>query len=212
MTLRSFGIPPFEVGVDGSVFCRYQHPAWFASPRCCRDHSFEIVSCVEHLRSRHERRLLSRQVGCEVLMKLRGVEVSETVCCLLYRSRLAEIARESLSVVSLILSGIWHVGRDVNKTGNSWFRSGFGNYRSPIAVSDQNAGSILLSEHALRSSDIFFKGGLRFLNDADVISILDENVVNALPARTICPCAVNQNNIPNARRFALRRKRAVGQD
>jgi hypothetical protein len=26
VTLGSFGIPPFEVGVDGSVFCRYQHP------------------------------------------------------------------------------------------------------------------------------------------------------------------------------------------
>ena len=58
--------------------------------------------------------LLSRQVGCEVLMKLRGVEVSETVCRFLYRSRLAEVTRESLSVVSLVLSSVWHVGRDVD--------------------------------------------------------------------------------------------------
>jgi hypothetical protein len=60
-------------------FCRYQHPARFASPRRRGDDCFEIVSCVEHLRSRHESGLLHRQVGCEVLMKLRGIEVSETV-------------------------------------------------------------------------------------------------------------------------------------
>src|ERR1700745_3723485 len=100
MTLRSFGIPPFEVGIDGSVFCRYQHPARFTSPRSRGDNCFEIVSCVEDLRSCHESRLLGRQVGGEVFTKLRGVEVSETVCCLLYCSRLAEITWESLSVVS----------------------------------------------------------------------------------------------------------------
>ena len=143
VALGSLGIPPFEVGVDGSVFRRYQHPARFASPRSRGDDCFEIVSEVEDLRSRHESGLLSRQVGCEVLMKLRGVEVSETVGRLLYRTRLAEVTRESLSVVSFILSRIWHVSRDVHQSGNRWIRSRFGNYGSPIAVSDKNAWSIL---------------------------------------------------------------------
>src|SRR5882762_6268957 len=142
MTLGSFCIPPFEVGVDGSVFCRYQHPAWFASPRSGGEDCFEIVSRVEHLRSRHESGLLGRQVGCEVLMKPRGVEVSETVCRLLDRRRLAEVTWEALSVVGLTLTGIWHVGRDVHQSGNRWIRSGFSNYSSPIAVSDKNARSI----------------------------------------------------------------------
>src|SRR5882724_6479876 len=114
MALGSLGIPPLQVGIDGSIFCRYQHPTRFASPRGSGDDCFEIVSCVEHLRSRHESGLLSRQVGGEVLMKLRGVEVSETVCCFLYRRRFAQITWESLSVVSLILSRIRHVSRDVN--------------------------------------------------------------------------------------------------
>src|SRR5947209_17920885 len=132
MTLRSFGIPPFEVGVDGSVFCRYQHPAWFASPRRCRDYSFEILSCIEHLRSRHESGLLSRQIGCEVLMELRGIEVSETVCRLLYRTRVTEVAWESFSVVGFVLARVWHVGRNVDQAGNRWIRPCFCNYRSPI--------------------------------------------------------------------------------
>ena len=156
------------------------------------------------MRSRHESGLLSRQVGCEVLMKLRGIEVSETVCRLLYRSRLAEVTWESLSIVSLILSGIWHVGRDIDQTDNRWIRPRFGNYRSAIAMSDENARSILLSNNALGRSDIFFKGRLRLLDDADLVAILDENVVNAFPARTIGPGTVNQNNIPNARLLVLR--------
>src|SRR5207253_10332808 len=143
MTLRSCGIPPFEVGVDGSVFCRYQHPAWFASPRRRGDDRIEIGSCVEHLRSRHESGLLSRQVGCEVLMKLCGVKVSETVCRLLYRSRLAEVTGEALSVASLTLSSVWHVGRDVHQTGNRWIRTRFSNYGPSITMSDKNARSIL---------------------------------------------------------------------
>src|SRR6266481_3322643 len=126
-------------------------------------------------------------------MKLRGVEVSETVSRLLNRSRLAEITGESFSIVSLILSSIRHMGRDVDQSGNRWIGPGFGNYRSPVAVGDQNARSILLSQDAFRSGDIVFKGCLRFLNDADVVAILDQNLVNAFPARTISPGTVNEN-------------------
>src|SRR6266481_1153731 len=117
VALGSCGVPPFEIRVDGSVLCRDQHPARFTSPRRRGDDCFEIVGCVEHLRSRHESGLLSRQVSCEVLMKLRGVEVSETVCRLFYRSRLAQVTGEAFSVVTLILSSVWHVGRDVDQSG-----------------------------------------------------------------------------------------------
>ena len=149
VAVSSSGIPPFEVGVNRSVCSRYQHPAWFASPRSRGDDRFEIVSEVEYLRSCHESGLLSRQVGGEVLMKLRRVEVSETVCGLLYRTRLAEVTGEALSVVSFILSGIWHVGRDVHQTGDGWIRARFGYYGAPIAMSDKNARSTLQSEDAL---------------------------------------------------------------
>jgi hypothetical protein len=71
-------------------------------------------------------------------------------------------------------------------------------------VSDKNARSILLSKDALRSGDIFLERRQRLLNDADVVAILDKNVVNAFPARTICPGTVNQNKIPNAMLFVLR--------
>jgi hypothetical protein len=71
-------------------------------------------------------------------------------------------------------------------------------------VSDQNTRPILLSEESLRGSDIFFKGRLRLLDEADFVAILDKNVVDAFPARAICPSAVDQNNIPNAMLLVLR--------
>src|ERR1700730_4760913 len=101
VTVGACSIPPFEVGVDGSVGRGCQHPGRFASPRSRGDDCFEIVSCVEYLRSRHESGLLSRQVGGEVLMKLHRVDVSEPVCRHLYRSGLAEVTWEAFSVVSL---------------------------------------------------------------------------------------------------------------
>jgi hypothetical protein len=136
-------------------------------------------------------------------MKLCRVKVSETVPRFLYRSGLAEVTGEALSIVRLILSSIWHMGRDKDQANDGWIRPGFGNYGSAIAVTDKNARSLLLSEDALGRGHIVFEGRLRFLNDTDVVAILDENIVNAFPARTIRPRTVNQNNIPNASRFVL---------
>jgi hypothetical protein len=76
-------------------------------------------------------------------------------------------------------------------------------------VSDKNARSILLSDDALRRSDIVLERCLRLLNDADVVAIFDENVVDAFPARTICSGAVNEDNIPDAMVFFLILRREV---
>jgi hypothetical protein len=46
-SMRKRKLPPFKVRIDGSVFCRYRHPAWFASPRRRGDDCLEIVRCVE---------------------------------------------------------------------------------------------------------------------------------------------------------------------
>jgi hypothetical protein len=68
---------------------------------------------------------------------------------------------------------------------------------------DKNAGSILKSKDALGSIDIFLERRLGLLHDADVVTILDKNVVDAFPAGTVGPGTVNQNNIPNATLFVL---------
>jgi hypothetical protein len=60
-------------------------------------------------------------------MKLCGVEVSETVCRLLYRT-IAEVTWEALSVVSLIFSSVWHMRRDVHQSSDGCIRPRFSNY------------------------------------------------------------------------------------
>lgn len=42
VALGSRGVPAFEFGVDGSIFCGHQHPAWFAFPGGCGDDAVEI--------------------------------------------------------------------------------------------------------------------------------------------------------------------------
>jgi hypothetical protein len=39
-------VPSFKVRVDGSVFCRYQHPAWFASLRRRGDDCLETKNVL----------------------------------------------------------------------------------------------------------------------------------------------------------------------
>jgi hypothetical protein len=55
-----------------------------------------------------------------------------------------------------------------------------------------------LSKNALGGSHVISKRGFRLLDDADVVAVLDEDVVNAFPAGTIRPGTVDKNNIPNA--------------
>src|ERR1700683_2466111 len=203
VAVSSCGIPAVEVWVDGSVASGYQRPAWLAPPRGGGDDGLETVGCVHHLRSRHESGLLSGHVSREVFMKLRRVKVGEAVCGLLDHSRLAEVTGKALSVVGFVLSSIRHVRSDVTQAGNRRIGPRFGNHCASIAVCDENAWPILLSEDALRRSHIFLKGRLRLLHNADVEAIFNKNVVNALPSGSVCPSAMHQNNIPNAMLLCL---------
>src|SRR5258708_38030457 len=102
VAMSSLGIKPFEVGVDRSIRPGDDHPTRFFSPCRRGDDRFEIRSCVEYLGSGHKGGLPHRKIGCKVLMELRGIEVRETICRLLYRTRLAEGTREALSVVRFV--------------------------------------------------------------------------------------------------------------
>ena len=88
-------------------------------------------------------------------MKLRGIEVSKTVRRLSYRIGFAEITWKALSVLSLTLSCIWHVGRDVNQCHNLRIVRGFGDYGPTIAVCYNNARSVLLSDQPFRRDYVF---------------------------------------------------------
>ena len=93
-------------------------------------------SSSQHLRAGHEGGLLGRQVGCEILVELGGVQVIETVGGLFDRGGFAEVAGEAFSVIGLVLPGIRHVRGDIHQAGHRWIRPGFGGYGSAVAVCD----------------------------------------------------------------------------
>jgi hypothetical protein len=93
------------------------------------------------------------------------------------------------------------VGGDVRQPDDGWIISRFGDYGSTVAVGHKNAGAILQSEDAFGGSAIVFKGRFGFLNNAYLETVLDKDVVNAFPARTICPRAISKRQgIGNLRR------------
>jgi hypothetical protein len=74
--------------------------------------------------------------------------------------------------------------------------------QGPIAVSDEDTGTILERQDAPGSGDPFLKGRFRLLHDADVEAVLDnveavldKDVANALPAGTVCPSSVYQHDV-----------------
>jgi hypothetical protein len=71
-------------------------------------------------------------------------------------------------------------------------------------MADENARSILLSKDTLGGGHVVCKRSFRLLDDAHVVTVLDENAVNAFPSGSIRPCAVDQNNVPNAPLLVLR--------
>src|SRR5436190_23902864 len=107
--------------------------------------------------------------------------MSEACRRLLYRGTFTKITWDPLSNVGLMLSRVRHVGRDVYQTNDRWICSRFGDDGAAITVSHKNAWPILQSEDALRRRHIFFEGRLRLLNDTYLVTILDQNVVNAFP-------------------------------
>jgi hypothetical protein len=82
------GVSPSEIGVDGSVCCRYQHPTWFAFSCRCGNNCSEIAATF----STFDR--------AKVFMKLRRVKVSKTACYPLYRVRLAEVTWEAIDTAA----------------------------------------------------------------------------------------------------------------
>src|SRR5580704_8568424 len=190
VTIGSLGIKPFEVGVNRSIRPGDDHPTRFFSPCRRGDGRFEIRGSVEYLGSGHKGGLLRRQIGRKVLMKFGGIEVRETICRLLYRTRLAEVTREALAVVRFVLTSVWHVRCNIHQSGNRWIRARFCNYGSPIAVCDKDARPVLQCEGTLHGGHIILEGRLRLLDDADVKAVFDKVVVNGPPARTVSPGTV----------------------
>ena len=69
---------------------------------------------------------------------------------------------------------------------------------------DKDAGSVLQCEDTLHGGHIVLEGRLRFLDDTDVVAVVNKIGVHTFPTGAICPGSMHQNNFPDATFRVLR--------
>src|SRR5258705_2781227 len=174
-------VPPLEIGINYLVRRRDNRPARLGLPRSSGQRRSEDLGCCQYLRPRFEFGLLARQVGGEVLVEVRGVEVGEAVVRLLYRSFLLRGGAGHVLLLSkgaLVLSDVGSVRSDVHKSDDIRMDAGLGDDRAAVAVTDEDARTFLQIEDTLSRRNVIFQRGQRFLNDADVVAVLNQSFVN----------------------------------
>src|SRR5580692_1162373 len=136
----SFGIHPLQVGVDDPVGLCYHIPARFHPPG--GDCNNEMKYCVsrKHLGMRHKLGLFFWNVCAKICMKTGWFDIVEIFCRFLQR---LVGRRVQLSIAGFCLPLVWRMRRDVYESCDMRIIASFGNKGSGIAMTDQNAGSVL---------------------------------------------------------------------
>jgi hypothetical protein len=62
-------------------------------------------------------------------------------------------------------------------------------------MSNKKARPVLQSYNAFGGGDVILEGRFRLLNHAYIEMVLNKNVINLFPARTICPGAVYEYDV-----------------
>ena len=86
-------------------------------------------------------------------------------------------------------------GGDIHKPRNLRIVAGFGDHRSAIRVANENRRPVLRSKNALGSRHIVLQRYRRVLDDADVVTVLLQDLVDALPAGAVHKATVDQNDV-----------------
>lgn len=71
---------------------------------------------------------------------------------------------------------------------------GLGEDDVTVGVANQNHAAARRSDGAFRDSDVILQRDRRVLDDGDIVTVTIEDVVNALPSRTIDEAAVDKND------------------
>ena len=73
--------------------------------------------------------------------------------------------------------------------------AGLGDDRAAIAVADEHGRTGLAVEDAVGGGDVIRQRSLRFLDDADAVAVLAEDIGDAPPARTVGEGAVDEDDV-----------------
>src|SRR5689334_6125700 len=77
----------------------------------------------------------------------------------------------------------------------AWHARGFSDYRSPVGMANENCRSFLRCKNSLGNCYVVLQRYCRILDDAHVVAVSLQDLVDALPASAIHKATVDENNV-----------------
>src|SRR5229473_6573010 len=191
-----------------------QVPARLGLPRRLTDLTAESLQTPWDLGVGHERGFFCLHVTRERGGKLRSVEEQITILRRQYR-RYGRAGRRILDQRGHGLALVRSKGGDIHEPCNPGIVSGFRDHRSSIGVADENCRPVLRCKSSLGSRHVALQRYRGVLDDADIVAVLFQDTVDALPARAVHKSTVDQNDVvhcslPPPSRFAGPRRLSPG--
>src|SRR6266446_5367476 len=84
-------------------------------------------------------------------------------------------------------------GCDIHKPCDLWIVAGFGDHRSSIGVAYENHRAVLRMNNAFGCGDIVGQRYRRILDDGDIVAVLLQYLIDALPTGTVHEATVDKN-------------------
>src|SRR6202008_4542690 len=191
---RALGHETLGVGWNHPVLGSDHVPARLRPPGGFADRAANGPHAPRNLGISHERSFFRVHVGCERSGKLRPVEEQKSVLREQYR-RYRRAGRRVLNKRSHRLAFVWSEGSDVYEGGNLWMVSGFSDYRSPVRMANENCRSILRCKSSLGNCYVVLQRYCRILDDAHIVAVSLQDLIDALPASAIHKATVDQNDV-----------------
>src|SRR2546422_884873 len=79
----------------------------------------------------------------------------------------------------------------IHEPCNLWIVSGFSDHRPSIGVADENCRSVLRCKNSLGNRNVVVQRYRRVLDDADIVAVPLQNLVDALPASAVHKATVD---------------------
>ena len=178
---------------DHPVFRRDQIPAGLALPGRLRDRAVECGDSPRNLRVGEEGGLLGVEIRREGRSKLRLVEEQPSILRRKDR-RYRRTGRRILDQRRHRLAAIRGECGDVHERGDLRVVARFGDHDPTIGMSDEDDRTLLRREDELRGRDIVGQRRGRVLDDGHAVTVLLQDVVDALPTRAVHEAAVHEHD------------------
>lgn len=189
----ALGHHPLRVDRDHLVVGRHQIPARLALPGRHGRLAIQGGDTPGDLRVSHECRDIGLHIGRERGGELRVIERQEAVL----RRQDRRHRRAGSRIGDQLADRFTLVGRercDVDQPRDLRIGARFGDDDATIGMTDQNDIAVGGGDGALGDGNVVGQGGGRVLDDADLVAVPLQDLVDAFPSRTVDETAVDEDD------------------